>query len=247
MRGQASVSFLALAALFIAMLASAQEIPKLQRRVTDLTNTLSADEINALESDLKSFEDSTSSQIVVLMISALGDQSLEDLSLRIAQSNGIGREKEDNGALLFIVKEDRKIRIEVGYGLEGALTDALSSQIIRREITPHFRSGDYYSGIKAGIDAMMLATRNEYKAEKAKANNSSAFFVLIFFLIIFFLIARSSRRSGGGSGLLPFLIGTAIGRSRGGGWGGSGGGFGGGGGFSGGGGSFGGGGASGGW
>lgn len=224
--------------------APAQEIPKLQRRVTDLANTLSAAEINALESDLKSFEDTTSNQIVVVLISALGDQSLEDFALRTAQSNGVGREKQDNGVLLLVVKDDRKIRIEVGYGLEGVLTDALSSQIIRREITPHFRSGDYYSGIKAGIDAIMLATRNEYKAEKTKSNNSSGFFVLLFFLVMFILIARNSRRRSGGIGILPFLIASSMGRSRGGGWGGGGGG---GGGFSGGGGSFGGGGASGGW
>lgn len=245
MRKQVPFVFLALTALLIGTFASAQEIPKLQRRITDLANTLSAAEINALEGDLAAFEDSTSNQIVVLMIPTLGNQSLEDFALRIAQSNGVGREKQDNGVLLLVIKDDRKIRIEVGYGLEGALTDALSSQIIRREITPHFRSGDYYSGIKAGIDAIMLATRNEYKAEKTKSNSSSSFLVLLFFLMMFFFIVRSSRRRSGGIGILPFLIASGIGRSRGGGWGGGGGG--GGGGFSGGGGSFGGGGASGGW
>lgn len=246
MRKQIQFVLLALTAFLIGTPVSAQEIPKLQRRVTDLTNTLSAAEINALEGDLAAFEDSTSCQIVVLMIPTLGDQSLEDFALRTAQSNGVGREKQDNGVLLLVVKDDRKIRIEVGYGLEGSLTDALSSQIIRREITPYFRSGDYYSGIKAGMDAIMLATRNEYKAEKTKStsNNSSSFFVLLFFLMIFVFVVRSARRRSGALAMLPFLLGSSASRSRGGGWGGGGGG---GGGFSGGGGSFGGGGASGGW
>ncbi len=235
MRQLLSFIMLMLVAVFVIQNTRAQDVPKLERRVTDLTNTLSASEINALESDLKAFEDSTSNQIVVLMIPTLGEQNLEDFALRTAQSNGVGGKKSDNGALLLVVKEDRKMRIEVGYGLEGTLTDALASQIIRREITPGFRSGDYYTGIKAGIDAMMLATRNEYKAEKAKSKSSSGFFVFLLFLLIFIFIARNSRRRGGGVGVLPFLIASSMGRSRGGG------------GFSGGGGSFGGGGASGGW
>ncbi|MEO8167788.1 MAG: TPM domain-containing protein [bacterium] len=236
---------LILVSVFVLQSTRAQDVPKLERRVTDITNTLSASEINALDSELKAFEDSTSNQIVVLMIPTLGEQSLEDFALRTAQSNGVGGKKNDNGALLLVVKDDRKLRIEVGYGLEGTLTDALSSQIIRREITPSFRSGDYYTGIKAGVEAMMLATRNEYKAEKEKPTNSSGFFVFLLFLLIFIFIARNSRRKSGGVGVLPFLIASSMGRSRGGGgWGGGGGG---GGGFSGGGGSFGGGGASGGW
>ncbi len=237
-------SMLLVAVLSILTVAPAQEIPTLQRRATDLTSTLSEAEINTLESDLKSFEDTTSNQIVTVMISTLGDQSLEDFALRTAQSNGVGREKQDNGVLLLVVKEDKKIRIEVGYGLEGVLTDALSSQIIRREITPFFRAGNYFGGIKAGVDAIMLATRNEYKAEKTKSkSNSPSFLVILFFLVMFFIIARSSRRKSGALALLPFLLSSGSGHSRGG-WGGGGGG---GGGFSGGGGSFGGGGASGGW
>ncbi len=244
MRKRIPFVVLALSAFLIGTIAFAQEIPKLQRRVTDLTNTLSAAELGALEGDLAAFEDSTSNQIVVVMIPTLGDQSLEDFALRAAQSNGIGREKQDNGALLLVVKDDRKIRIEVGYGLEGVLTDALSSQIIRREMTPYFRSGDYYNGIKAGIEAIVLATRNEYKAEKTKSKSKSpSFLVLLFFLVMFIFVVRSARRRAGGLGMLPFLLASSMGRSRGGGWGGGGGG----GGFSGGGGSFGGGGASGGW
>lgn len=226
------------------------KIPQLLRRVTDFTNTLSTSEINALENDLARFEDTTSTQIVVVMIQSLGGESIEDFSLRTAEVNGIGQKKTDNGALLLIAKDDRKIRIEVGYGLEGALPDGLAGHIIRREITPHFKSNDYYSGIKAGIDAIMQATRNEYKSDQKESDSKSIpglFFLLLLFLVVF-MIARSRKRSAGilGAGSLPIFLGTGQGRrsSRStSGWGG-GGGFGG---FSGGGGSFGGGGASGSW
>ncbi len=234
------------------------KIPKLLRRVTDFTNTLSASELDAVEQDLARFEDSTSTQLVVVMIPTLGDQSIEDFALRTAELNGVGQKKRDNGVLLLIVKDDRKMRIEVGYGLEGVLPDGLAGQIIRREITPYFRSGDYYSGIKAGSDAIMLATRNEYKAEpKRKTTDLSWIFGLLFFAFIFYMMMHRARRSMGmmRGGRIPMYYGGGFPRS-GSSWGSSGGrrldsesgsgssGFGG---FSGGGGSFGGGGASGSW
>ncbi len=230
--------------------ASAQDVklPKVVKRVTDFTNTLSANELNALEGDLARFEDSTSTQIVVIVIPTIGGESLEDFALRTAELNAIGRKGKDNGALLLIVKDDRKMRVEVGYGLEGVIPDGLAGQIIRREISPHFRSGEYYEGIKAGIDALMLASRNEYKAEPKESSDGPPlvfFLILLFFL---FMIIKNSRRSMGmrRAGGLPIFYGggTPLPRSHSGWGGGSSGGFGG---FSGGGGSFGGGGASGGW
>jgi uncharacterized protein len=224
-------------------------IPKVTRRVTDFTNTLSTAELDRLELDLARFEDSTSTQILVVMITTLAGESLEDFSLRTAELNQPGQKGRDNGILVLIVKNDRKIRIEVGYGLEGALPDGLAGQIIRREITPHFRSGDYFEGIRAGVQAIMLATRHEYKADKIQGENDPVapimFIILVFFVI--FLVMRSVRRSGG---LLSAAAWTVLSSGRRGGrsfssFGSkSGGGFGG---FSGGGGSFGGGGASGSW
>lgn len=237
---------LPLLALGFALHATAQDVPvpKVSRYVTDLTGTLEPGQVQLLEARLKAFEDSTSNQVVVLMMSTIGSESLEDFTLHIAETNKVGVKDRNNGILLFIATVDHKMRIEVGYGLEGALPDALSGQIIRREIAPRFKQGDYYGGISAGVDAIMLATKGEYSADKSRRQGSPAswfpfLIVLIFVIIVVRNAFRPRRRFFGGFG--PTMWG-------GGGWGGGsgGGGFGGGG-FSGGGGSFGGGGASGGW
>lgn len=235
--------------LFVACGAFSQEstltVPHLTQWVTDLTGTLSSSETAAIERDCRAFTDSTSTQIVVVMIPTLGDQSIEEFSHEVARRNGIGQKGKDNGALLLIVRNDRRIRIEVGYGLEGVLTDLLSDQIIRKEITPYFREGHYAMGIAAGVHAIMAATRHEYAADNKGSSGrhnggggSIVPFLVIIFLIIINRLGRRRRRFFGG-----FPMGGGF--PRGGGWGG-GGGFGGGG-FGGGGGSFGGGGASGRW
>ena len=112
--------------------------PKVREYVTDQTGTLSASDISLLNEKLRAFDKQTTTQIVVVMLPTIGENILEEVSLKVAEANGIGRKDNDNGVLLLIVKNDRLMRIEVGYGLEGALTDALSSQIIRKEITPVF-------------------------------------------------------------------------------------------------------------
>ncbi len=219
---------------------------KLSHRVTDLTGTLSAPELSALESKLKEFEQTTSTQVVVVMVSTIGDTPIEDAALQVAETNGIGQKGKDNGALLFISKDDHLIRIEVGYGLEGTLTDALSGQIIRKEITPWFRQGNFYAGIDAGVNAIMAATKNEYKADEPRGQPLGGFPLLFIVFLFFFIMmaARRGRRSLLGVGAPFYYPGWGgIPRSGGGGW--SGGSWGGG--FSGGGGSFGGGGASGRW
>lgn len=245
---------LAIAAVLLHVLTLAQEepaIPTLTRHMNDLTGTLSAQQLGTLDARLRAFEDSTSNQIVVLMMPSIGPASLEDYSIRTAEANRVGVKGRDNGALLFIAKDDRRARIEVGYGLEGALPDIIAGQIIRNELGPHFRNDEYYEGIDATIDAIMAATKGEYKAENKKKGDSPVGIVpLVIVLFVIFMIIRNSfrrppgllgRRRGFWGGGGPF-IGGGFG---GGGFGG--GGFGGGGGFSGGGGSFGGGGASGGW
>ncbi len=216
-------------------------VPVLKHYATDLSGTLSADQVSQLDQELSSFDKTTSTQVVLLMVSSLNGEDLEEYSLRVAEANQIGRKGKDNGALLLVALSDRKARIEVGYGLEGSLPDALAGQIIRKEITPRFREGDYYGGLRAGVEAIMAATKDEYKADPSTSQGGRRFPPVLFAVVaIAFLILRLTRRRRGiflGGG--PWI---------GGGWGGgSGGGFGGGGGFSGGGGSFGGGGASGGW
>ncbi len=222
-------------------------IPRLTQYATDLTQTLSAGQLATLSSELDAFQKKTSTQVVVLMIPTAGDQAIEELSYRIAQANGIGVKGKNNGILLLIAKNDRHMRIEVGYGLEGALPDILAGQIIRKEIAPRFRTDDYYGGIESGVRAIMLATQDEYKADTPPRKRQGSIVVLLFMVFAVILVTRMFRRVGGSfpGGFGPPFLGGWGGSSSSGGWGG-GGGFGGGG-FSGGGGSFGGGGASGGW
>lgn len=230
---------------------------KLVQYVTDETGTLSSSEISSLSQKLRNFDKSSSTQIVVYMVNSLDGESLEEAANEIAQKNKIGRKGKDNGALLFIAKNDRKIRIEVGYGLEGSLTDAVCSQIIRNEITPYFKKNDFYGGIEKGTDAIVSVTKGEYTAEKESSKGLNAItclgmplFVLIVFGIIFFSIFMSILRSIFGFGRKMYFGGGKNKWSNWGGggfFGGGGSSFGGGGGFSGGGGSFGGGGASGSW
>lgn len=223
------------------------ELPQLTNWVTDKTETLSESEKREIARQLVSFEDTTSNQLVVLMIPTLDNYPLETYSFEVAEKNKIGTKENENGILLLIVKEDRKLRIEVGYGLEGALTDALSSSIIRNVIIPFFRKNNYFEGIKAGVSAIISATAGEYSiaAEKRKKKDDNNPFsaigtiIMILFFIVTSFLRRGRRRRGGG-----FIYFGGPGGSSGGFGGGGGGSFGG---FSGGGGSFGGGGASGSW
>ncbi len=234
--------------LFVGNLTAQVEIPTLKNYATDLTNSLSSGELNQLNSGLKSFEDKTSNQIIFLMISSLEGYSLEMYSYETADKNKIGTKENDNGALFLVVKDDRKFRIEVGYGLEGALPDALAGSILRNEVKPYFKRGNYFGGIKAGLDAIMAATQGEYTAKpKTKEDDGDKGFGFIIYIIIFILMAIFGKGRRGGF-LSAMLLGSMLGGGRSSGGGGlGGGGFGGGGGFSGGGGGFGGGGASGGW
>ena len=236
----------------ISYIAAQTNIPKLDQLVSDFTNTLSFQEWQSLEKLLKDFEDTTSTQIAVLMISSLEGGNIEEYANKTFEVNKIGQAKKDNGVLLVIAKQDRKLKIEVGYGLEGVLTDAVSSQIIRNEIVPLFKQENYFGGIVTGVDAIMRATAGEYHADSKRksAPAVSAGFVIfaIVFVIFFFLpMISSRRRSVLGSSGHRYYSGWGYGGSGGSFGGFSGGGFGGGGGFSGGGGMSGGGGASGSW
>ena len=225
-------------------------VPRLHEHVNDFTNTLEFTEWRTLESLLKRFEDSTSTQIAVVIISSLRGEDITDLALKIAEENKIGQKEKNNGLLILIAKEDKKIRFEVGYGLEGSLPDALCDQIIRNEIRPRFRDGDFSGGIKAGLDAVIKATKGEYKAENRTRQKVTSWGSLLVALFLFGMFGFAVLGGGRRTGI------SSRGYYRSGYWGGGGGFFGGGGGgfsggggggFSGGGGSFGGGGASGSW
>jgi uncharacterized protein len=228
---------------------------KVRTYVTDKTGTLTSAQVQSLETKLSNFDKETSTQVVVWMENSLNGAALENRSIELAEQNGIGQKEKNNGVLLYIAKDDRKLRIEVGYGLEGVLTDALSSQIIRKEITPAFKQGKFYDGINAGVDAIFKATNGEYTADKESKDDDGSggvccgLPIMFFFMAIFFIFI--------GMPILSRIFGWNKGKRSSNWWwtGGSGGsgwssgsssGFGGGG-FSGGGGSFGGGGSSGSW
>jgi len=231
------------------LIAKAQvEHPVLKHYANDYTSTLSNSELYTLNSTLKSFDDSTSNQLVFLMIRSLDGYPLETYTYELATKNKIGSAKNNNGVLFFVAKDDKQMRIEVGYGLEGALPDALASSILRNEVRPYFKRGDYYSGVTSGLSAIMSATRGEYTNDKKESDDEGVGFPFIYIIlfIIFIILSGRGGKGGRGGGILPWLILSSMGsgRSSRGGWGGGSGGFGG---FSGGGGSFGGGGSSGSW
>jgi uncharacterized protein len=220
--------------------------------VHDEANVLSAATRASLEKILERERDSSSNQIAILIVPSLNGEILEEFSLRVAEAWKLGTKEKDNGVLLLVAVEDRKVRIETGYGLEGVLTDALSNRIIRNEIAPRFREGDYNGGAQAGVAAIIQAIKGEYvnddPAPRKKNSKRSPFITILILIIIFVLMSRGRRGGGGGGhwssgrGWIGPVAGGLLGGSS---WG-SGGGFSGGGSF-GGGGGFGGGGSSGSW
>ncbi|GAA5125683.1 TPM domain-containing protein [Alloalcanivorax gelatiniphagus] len=225
---------------------AAPDFPALTGRVVDNANLLTPAQRQALTEKLAAEEQATSNQVVVVTVPDLQGYAIEEYGYQLGREWGIGQEGKDNGVLLIIAPNERKIRIEVGYGLEGALTDALSSVIIQREIRPAFRTGDFAAGINAGVDAIRAAIAGEYKAEPVKKGNGQLGSVLVYLLVLVFItIFLALGALGGGGGRGGRGGGAFV--PMGGGFGGGGGGGFGGGGFGGGGGGFGGGGASGGW
>ena len=260
---------LALLLLLLAAPLAAQEFPALSSRVVDAANILPPDVEAKISARSEAIEKQTGAQLVVATVPSLDGLEIEDYGYRLGRHWGIGQKRQsaangqasgDNGVILLVAPNERRVRIEVGYGLEPILTDALSSVIIQRAIIPEFRAGNMPAGVEAGFDAIAKqvelpadqAAQNVANAEQqaAAGNGEGGFPIgLIFFLIILFIwFVMASRRSKGGRQARrggPIVI---WGPGSGGGWGGGGGGWGGGGGgFGGGGGSFGGGGASGGW
>ncbi|SHI96004.1 uncharacterized protein SAMN04487911_108100 [Arenibacter nanhaiticus] len=244
------------------------EKPKLQEQtsVYDYINLLSSEQKNSLEQKLIRYSDSTSTQIVIAIIASTEGENINYLGAQWGQKWGIGQAKEDNGLLVILAKDDRKIAINTGYGIEHLITDALSKRIIERVIIPEFKRNNFYGGLNKGSDAIFMALNGEFKQGLTKAKDKGFPFesflpFIIFFVILIILSARSggkgNNRGGGrskGMDLLDIIILSSMGRggygggSSGGGFSGGGGGFGGGfggGGF--GGGGFGGGGSSGSW
>lgn len=263
--------------LFFTAAGALVPIPDLSHRVTDLTATLSAAQVSALEEKLAAFETRQGSQIAVLIVPTTQPEDIAQFGIRVADAWKVGRKNVDDGVILIVAKDDRRLRLEVGYGLEGAIPDAIAKRVIAETITPYFKAGDFAGGIDAGVTQLMGLIEGESlpppeEAPVGQQANGSFMFVLFGGILAGFILSAMLGRVMGGMlaglgtgmvGALLFGLGFAaiiIGlmvffivgvRQRGyGGWS-SGGGFGGGGGGSswggGGGGRFGGGGASGSW
>ena len=229
--------------------------PNPARLVNDAAGILNPTEVATLEKKLVALDDSSSNQIVVVIVPSLDDYPIEDYAIKLFRDWGIGSKEKNNGILLLISVNDRKTRIEVGYGLEGAIPDITAKSIIDNDITPNFKKNAYFEGINKATDNLAKAAVGEYKAPRAKGKMGAKGFIILV-IIIFVIVAIVGSRGNGtggssirGGGFSDFATGMLLGSLLGGGgrgggsdWGGGGGGFGG---F--GGGSSGGGGASGGW
>ena len=235
-------------------------VPELSRRVTDLTATLDAAQVAALEGKLAAFEAQQGSQIAVLIVPTTQPEDIAQFGIRVAEQWKIGRAKIDDGVILIVARDDRMLRLEVGYGLEGAIPDAIAKRVIAETITPYFKAGDYYGGINAGVQQLMRLIEGEQlppPSASGTGGDDGPFVMLIVGGLIagWLLSLLMSRPAAGGVaalgsgavgamllGLTPVLLfiavfvfaGVAGGGRHGGGWTSGGGGFGRGGGFGGG-------------
>ncbi|MTI26589.1 TPM domain-containing protein [Fulvivirga kasyanovii] len=192
-----------------------QPVPDLWQRVTDLTGTLSTTEVGQLESKLQSLEQTKGSQIAVLIVSTTEPEPIEDFAIRVAEKWKLGRKGIDDGVILLVAKNDRRVRIEVGYGLEGAIPDAIAKRIIDNYITPNFRQGSFYAGIDEGVEALSTAIQGEELPEPTATDTSSEetefpYFILV---VVFVIAAQAlSKRMGKWKGLsIGAIISTATG------------------------------------
>ncbi|WP_034999689.1 TPM domain-containing protein [Beijerinckia mobilis] len=252
----------ALLFLSLAGLAFALDFPPLTGRIVDNAGIIPPAVSASIETKLQALEEKSGIQLVVATVPSLQGQEIEDYANLLFRHWGLGEKAKNNGVLLLVAPKEKRVRIEVGYGLEGTLTDALSSLVIANAMAPRFKTGDFGGGINRGVDDIIavLSTdaqewqkRPDLRAARGEtpADEAIPWVAILFFIFILFLLTRSPR----GSNLASFLLGVLLGSGRngggfgGGGYGGGGfgdgGGFGGG--FSGGGGSSGGGGASGSW
>jgi uncharacterized protein len=199
-----------------------QAIPALNSPVTDLTNTLTAPEQQALAQKLNAFAQEKGSQIAVLVVPSTQPEDIAQYSLRVADTWKIGREQEDDGVIVIVAKNDRKMRIEVGYGLEGAIPDAIAKRIVSDVMAPQFRQGYFAGGLNASIDQLMaLISEEALPAPKQKASSNPSFFdwlpMLMFVAIFTGMLLRGvfgtlfgSALNGGALGALVWLLGGAL-------------------------------------
>ena len=185
---------------------TAQDIPQKPnppKLVNDFANQLNAGEKAQLEQKLVTYNDSTSSQIVVVVVPTTGDYPIADYALKIGRDWGVGQKDKDNGIVLLWASTDRKVYISTGYGLEGAIPDAIAKRIITQVILPQFKNGQFYQGLDQGVDMIFKYASGEYKADPTATDDDGSFppllIVLIIFIVIMIFVFRN-RNNGGGRG-----------------------------------------------
>jgi len=210
-----------IASLLLALAVWAQvPVPRLTARVMDSTGTLTAPEQQALEAKLKAFEDAKGSQVAVLLVPSIGDEVIEDFAGRVTDEWKLGRKGVDDGVLFVVAKQERKMRIHTGRGVQGGLTDALARRIIADIVAPRFRSGDFAGGIDAGVDAIMKSIEGEQLALPAQkpvsrkvdtVSSYSNFFWMAFFAVpIVAMVLRNMVGRFAGAGLTSAITGAAA-------------------------------------
>jgi uncharacterized protein len=189
------------------------DVPKIQSYVNDYAGMISPSVRSKMEGELRAFEQSDSTQIVILTVPSLEGENIEEFSIKVAEAWKIGQQQKDNGILLIVSKQERKIRIEVGRGLEGKLTDLMAGRIIDQVIKPRFKQGDFDGGFITGTSALVDATRGEFKAEQGPVQRRQKGFppfltFLLFFGIFVLILGSFSRILGGIAGAigLPSLV-----------------------------------------
>lgn len=182
--------------------------PNPPRLVVDLTGTLSPDQQQALENKLVAYDDSTSNQIAVVLIPTTGDYEISEVAYQLGRKWGVGNKENNNGVVLLIAKNDRKVFIAPGYGLEGAIPDAIAKRIVENEVVPNFRDQDFYRGIDHGVDALIKAAAGEYKApagyrkKKGAIKLGEAILLAAFFVVFLIIFIFSRFRKGGGGSFM---------------------------------------------
>jgi uncharacterized protein len=207
------------AALFIFAFAAAAQVPvpALTARVTDQTGTLTAEQRTALEERLAAFENRKGAQIAVLVVSSTQPEAIEQFTIRVAEQWKVGRKGSDDGAILVVAVKDRALRIEVGYGLEGALPDAVAKRIIAEDIVPHFKQNDFYGGIDAGVSRMISVVEGEAlpaprSAQGGKGSGGGFEGLLVIGFMLVFVVGGIVRAIFGrflGSGVIGAIGGVA--------------------------------------
>ncbi len=215
-----------LALVFASAAGAADEVPvpPLNARITDLTGTLNAGQLASLEAELRAFEQRKGSQIAVLMLPSTQPETIEQYSIRVAERWKIGRAKVDDGVILVIAKNDHKLRIEVGYGLEGAIPDVVAKRVIREVIAPHLLANDFYGGIRDGTQTLMKLIEGEKLPPPAQAHTStvddyqSLFVVLLVVVVVAGGVLKAvlgrllgSAATGVAAGFIAWAIAGALG------------------------------------